>query len=388
MLFQLKKGQKGRLLARTLPAMVWFVALAAVALLFRHQSERVELKGIAFSYEQTINSVETGYLRSIPVSLYQEVKKGDTLAIIKENTVAREEFIDASLQAQKATAEAELERLKAELEAAEDRLLLDIYGHKSDVAVMERRLAVDLERTRLEILGIKTTLEPDRLTLKDREVEIEIVKNLLAQNAAENYELQKAQVQYDVLKQKVTQTELLLDEAEKNYDLAHRRKDEFEQSIPVSPQLSSRVLNPIRKAILVQERRLVELIKQRDIIVLTAPFDGIINTLNYKQGQTVVRGDAIMTIVKPTPETIITWVSQRDMNRFGLNMKVKVVSLNSPYQTFESQISHISPFVELLPERLWRNPTFPEWGRSVQIPIQPSFVCIHNEVVGVKTIVQ
>lgn len=383
MLFQQRNR---RLLSRVLPVLVWIVSLCFVVLLFKQQSARVELKGIAFSYEQVINTTETGYLRSIPVTLYQEVKKGDTLAIIKENTVAREEYINASLQAQRNTAEAELERLKAELEAAEDRMLIDQFEQKNEITAMERRLAVDLERTRLEVLEIKSQLEPDKLTLKDLEVEIEIVKSLIKDRAAEEYELQRVQAQHDILKEKVSQTEHLLAQAQKNYESAQLRKDEFDQSVPLSPELSDKELAPIRKAILVQENKIVELIKQRDIIVLTAPFDGIINTLNYKAGQTVVRGDAIMTIIKPTPEFITAWVRQKDMERFSQNIKVKVVSHSSNHQSFVSQISHISPSVEMIPQRLWQNPSIPEWGRVIQIPIQPNFVCSHNEIVGIRTI--
>ncbi|MCD6174811.1 MAG: HlyD family efflux transporter periplasmic adaptor subunit [Planctomycetes bacterium] len=380
--------KESKLLTRVLPVLVWVSAAVAVSVLFLHQSETAQLKGIAFSHEQTINSVETGYLRSIAVSLYQEVKKGDTLAVIKENTVAREEYVDAMLQARRTTAEAELEQLKAELTAAEDRLLIDQFERDSDTTSLERRLAVDLERARLEVLEIRSTLEPDRLTLKDLQVEIEIVNRLVSEQATEEYELQKAQTQYDILKEKVDQTQALLDQAQTNYELAQLRKDELDQKIPVSPLLSDRELAPIRKAILVQEKRIAELIKQRGIIVLTAPFDGIVNTLNYKPGQTVVRGDTIMTIVQPTPDSITAWIPQKNIGQFARNMKVKVVSLNAPRQTFISQISNMSPSLELIPQQLWRNPTVPEWGRSIQVPVQPSFACIHNEIVGITTILQ
>ena len=152
--------------------------------------------------------------------------------------------------------------------------------------------------------------------------------------------------------------------------------------------MSDTELAPIRKAILVQEKRLAEFIQQRDIIILTAPFDGIVNALNYKPGQTVVRGDPIMTIVNPTPDSITAWVPQKNIGQFVQNMKVKVISLNAPRQSFVSQISNMSPSLELIPQQLWRTPTVPEWGRSIQIPVQPSFACIHNEIVGITTVLQ
>ena len=385
MRFRLKQG---KLLTRLLPVFVWVMAIVLVGVLFLYQSETVQLKGIAFSHEQIINTTETGYIRSIPVKLYQEVKKGDTLAIIKENTVAREEYDHSLLLAERATAEAELEQLKAELIAAEDRLYLDKADRNNDITVTERRLAVDMERARLEALEIKADLGPDRLTLKDLEVELEIVQRLVAEQASEEYELQKIQAQCDIFRESVAQKEVLLAQAEANYEAAMLRKDEFEQATPISPQLSDKELAPIRKAILVQERRLAEFIQQRDIIILTAPFDGVVNALNYKSGQTVVRGDPIMTIVNPTPDSITAWVPQKKMERFVQNMKVKVVSLNTPQRSFVSQISNISPAMELMPQQLWQNPTIPEWGRPIQVTIQPNFACAHNEIVGITTVIQ
>jgi multidrug resistance efflux pump len=377
---------QGRLIARILPVGVWFIALVGVVILFQNQSMRIELKGIAYSYEQQINTVETGYIRSIPVTLYQEVKKGDTLAIIKENTLAREEYIDGMLQARKGTAEAKLERLKAELAAAEDRLIVGEFERANEITTMQRRLSVDIESARLELLEIKTTLEPDRLKLKDLEVEIEIVKSLLADGAAEEYELQKVQALYDVMTETIRQTEDLLSQAQRGYESALLRKDEFDQTVPRRPQLADKELAPIRKAILVQEKEIAELIKQRDVIVLTAPFDGIINTMTYKAGQTVVRGEPIMTLVKPTPGLITTWVTQNQMARVEMNMKVQVASLVPPYQSFQSQISNIGASMEIIPQRLWKDQAVPEWGRSVEIPIQPGFNCIHNEILGIKTV--
>jgi multidrug resistance efflux pump len=380
------KLRQGKLITKFLPAMVWTAAIVAVGFLFVFQSETIELKGIVFSHEQTINSVETGYIRSIPITLYQEVKQGQTLAVIKENTVAREEYNNTLLKAQKSTAEAELKQLKAELIAAENRLILNNSDRDNDLIAMERRYAVDLEGARLKVLQIRASLEPDRLALKDIEVEIEIVNSLLKEGAAEKYELQKVQATHAILKEKVTQTEQLLAQAEKNYADTELRKDEFEQKIPVRPLLADKELEPIRKSILVQESKIEELLTQRDIIVLTAPFDGIINTLACKPGQTVVRGDEIMTIVKPSPDVITTWVRQEDMHLFTLNAKVKVVSLNEPSMTFISQVSNVSSSIEEIPERLWKYPKMTEWGRSVQIPIRSSFACIHNEVVGIKLV--
>ena len=379
--FQIKKY---RLFAKLIPILVWLGAVGTVVVLFQNQSGHTHLKGIAYSVQQTINTTETGYLCSVPVQLYQQVRQGDTLAVIKENTIAQEEYVNTLLHAQKETAEAELTQLKAELAAAEARLLMAQFEQGNEVTAKQSELAVDLEKARLQVLEINSVLEPDKLTLKDLEVEIGVVKNLVSEKVAVQYELQTLQSEHDVLAKRVKCNQELLAQAQEDYAAAQLRKDEFEQRLPIAPRLSDVELNPIRKAILVQEKKINELIEQRGIIVLTAPFDGIVSTLNCKSGQAVVCGDSIMTIIKPVADKITTWVPQEKMDQYTLDKEVQVISANAPYDTFVSQISNINASLEEMPQRLWKHPEIPEWGLPVEIPVQPDFACINNEIVKIK----
>ena len=369
-----------------MPVIIWFAALVGAGYLFVDQSETVRLKGIVCCDEQIINSVETGYISSLPVKLFQQINEGDTIAVIKENTSAKDSYVNATLLARKATEEAELERLRSELIAAQQNLIQEESDLISDHKSMERRLAIDLENARLQILEIKLGLEPDKLALKDIEVEIEIVNKLLKEDAAEEYELQRIEAQHKILASKVAQQEKLLASAKDNYEYAQIRKDEFEHKYPLRPKLSEVELAPIRNAIIVQERKIAELMKQQDVIVLTAPFNGIITCLDYKAGQTVVRGDPIMKIVKPTPTSITAWLPESQMKLLDERSKVEVVSLDKPHLKFESHISNVSIAIEEIPQRLWDDPAIPKWGRAIQIPVQPGFMSLHNEIVGIRLV--
>lgn len=361
---------------------IWLGAVAASCVLFVKETDRTVLRGIAYSYEQSINTVETGYIRSINVKLYERVTKGQTLAVVKENTLAREEYINASLEAQRATAEATLDQLKAELSAAEVELAQEQAQFADEKLAMDRRLSVDFEGARLAVLEIKSDLAPERLELKDLQVQIDIINKLIASDAAEPYELAVAQAAYERVSAEVAAREVLLAQAEKDLVAAQARLDEAGAYVPLSPKLADARLEPIRKAIIVQEMAIEEILNQRDIIVLTAPFDGYINEMICLEGQTVVRGEPIMTIVREKPEYVVAWLSENQ--RAVVNQKVEIVSLANPTMAFQSQISDVSPSIGELPERLWLNPKVPEYGQAVTIPFQPDFACLHNEMVGIK----
>lgn len=380
MTLQIRQGK----IVRTLPVVVWLLASMAVGYLFVHQAERTELTGIVYSQEQIINSQESGYVRYLPVNLFQTVKKGDTLAIIKETSVAREQYNNDFVQAQRATAEAELFSLQAQLRAAEEELHNQKFDTKNNIASISHQIAIDVEKARLEVLKIRSTLEPAKLQLKDYEVEIEIVTYLLKNEAAEQYELERAQSQYNILQEQISRDEELLVAAEKMVEIAMIRKEEFNEQQGIGYLVSDKQLEPIRAAIVAQELRIKELMEVFDTVVLTAPFDGIVNTLNFKPGQAIMSGEPIMTIVKPNPDYIVAWVPHYDINNFELNAPVRVFSQRIPIISFESQISHTNASIELMPENLWLNQTTPTWGRKIQIPVMPGFSCLHNEIVGIK----
>ena len=220
MILKIRQGK----FTRVLPVFIWIAAVAAVGVLFVNQAQRSELPGISYSYEQTINCKESGYIRYLPVALYQPVKQGDTLAIIKENSIARENYNDDLLHAKQATALAELERLKKDLGAAEESLELEKYTLNNQTAAMTMDLAIAVENARIAVLEIKANLEPDKLALKDLEIEIQIVKSLQEQGASEEYELEKTQTQYDILNSKIEENKKLLAAAQKALEKAELRK--------------------------------------------------------------------------------------------------------------------------------------------------------------------
>lgn len=380
MKFRLKKG---RLLSRTLPVFAWFAALAAVAVLFQHQGAQVDFAGLVVAHEQAISVAETGYIKSLPVRLYEEVKQGDTLAVVEIVTIGQEEYNSELIEAKRATARAELERLQSELEAVEVELEAEQADRNRDQYAIQRRLAVDLEDARLAILEVKTELEPARTQLTDMEMEVRIAEELFEDNAIESYEVQKIKSEAEIVRQKVTAYEELLKEAEASFATCQLRLDEYRQTAPMPAAISER-LEPLAKAVNVQEKFIEELVRPRDTVVITAPFDGVVSNLTYKAGQAVMQDIPIMTVVKPTPEYVAAWVPQQKIRDLRVDMPVEIVSRAIPHISAKSRISHISPSMEMKPERMWRSPDYPEWGQVVIIPIQPGMKLVPNEIVSIK----
>jgi multidrug resistance efflux pump len=370
----------GRTQLRFLPMLVWIIAMIGVIALFYTRSARLEVPAIAEADEHTVASTAPGLLFKLPVNLYEGVTQGQTVAIVKIYTNPAD---DTRVEADKAAAEGELQRLKAQLAAADEKLKSEAAQQEFKYADTLRQLAVDVERNRIAQLEVRTTLEPDEVTLRSYELDIKITKDLLAKGAVEAYELQKLQTQYEALAVKIEANKKELVQAEDNLKKAEQRQVEFAQNKP-TPVLQSILLDPIRKEILVQERRIVELLKERDTMVIQAPFDAVVSNIFRRPNETVMGGEPILTLAKRQPRNILAFAARGFYSTAKEDMRVQVIKGTYPQKVFESQVISVGPTIEKIPPQLWQSPTYPEWGRPILIAYYNEMELVPNELVWVR----
>lgn len=383
----------GSLRLHILPVFIWLAAVAGVVALFQHRAQRFEVLGMAQGQVRQIATTCIGRLKSVPVGLFQNVKKGDTVAII--DTVLDNEHLEAEL----ATVSAEVQHLMAQLVPAQETLLAEEADRKSDWIARYRRFSVDVEQARLNILEIKTLIETDRMLLEDWDLEVQVSQELLDKKAVTSYDLQKAKVQYDALAKKIEENEKLLAGAEEDLKQAQLRRDEFARQQPHYPEVDS-ALEVIRKAIMVQEKLVEQLLARRTPLVLKSPIDGRVIQVHgrprdvalrrpgevvlRKDGEVVLAGEPILTIAETKPREIIAYAGLRQLGLIRQGMKVQLVKNTEPQQIATSEVTHLGATLERMPEYLWQVPNIPQWGRPILIRIPPGLKLLPGEVVGIR----
>ncbi|MEJ5259826.1 MAG: HlyD family efflux transporter periplasmic adaptor subunit [Anaerohalosphaeraceae bacterium] len=378
--------RKGHILTGLLPVLVWLAALAAVCYLFFYRHGRFSTVGIAGSQTCVFTAPDSGWVISVPVHLYQSVRRGQPLAVLRLLAPAEIERTRAQLEAEKAAALTELEYRKLQAEQMIRQLAAGQSRERLEQLYREHQMALDAERTRLLILEIQTRLEPARIQLKDLENEQRVLEELLARKAIEPYELQKVRVQAEALAVQIAQDQQRLEQARQDYQTLQERLEAFRASagsVSPEPMLS---LEPLRRAIVQQEKRLEELSAVHFDVVLEAPFDGIVASVGCTPGQTVSRDMPILTLVAPSVDFVTAWVPQEQGASITLRQPVEIIKTSAPRKVLRSEVAEIGPMVELMPERLWKNPTIPEWGRPVRIPVHPDMQLLPNELVGIRGI--
>ena len=379
----------GRLHLHILHILVWLGVVACVVMLFRHRSQRFEILGIAQGRIHQVSAPVDGRLKIVSVELFEDVGKGQTLAVLD----------DTQLNAQITVIHAEIEHLTSQLLSTQDTMLAEAANLETDAIAAQRRFNVDVENARLRILEQKALIETDKVTLEDLAVEVKIATELLEKDIIAPYELQKAQVFYNVVAKRIEENLHLLAQAEQDLQQARRRRDEFAQRQPLHPSVDS-ALEIIRKQVAVQEKIIDELSVQREALIITSPVDGKVIQIQVnanqaavrrpgedvlrKSGEVVLAGDPILVVAETEPTEIVAYIGQEQLAKVKETMVVQLIKNTEPAQIASSQVIRLGPTMELMPQQLWLNPNIAQWGRLVLIKIPPGLKLLPGETVGIR----
>jgi len=81
---------------------------------------------------------------------------------------------------------------------------------------------------------------------------------------------------------------------------------------------------------------------------------------------------------------ILAYVDEGAGSHAAADVRVRLASVSNPEQVAESIILRVGPDVELLPERLWANPSRPQYGRAIVIAAVPSLDLRPGELLSVR----
>jgi len=392
-----------RLRLHLFPILVWLGAVACVIGLFTRRSQRFEIVGMARSPVLHVSVNCEARLKTVPVKLFENVKKGQTVAIV--NTVLDNEQPRIELQTQLDAILAEIEHLSAQLVPTQETLMAEESDRVINRITRMRTFDIDIENARIQILSLRSQIASDRIVLDDLAMEEKIVRDLVEQKAIAHYEHEKTQVQYHALAKKVEENENLLEQAKSDLLQAQQRRDEYAKSLPFNPSVDD-ALKVIRKQIAVQERLTdgvlaqIKALEARESLELKAPIDGVVIPVQQqanealmrrpgekimgRPGEVVTAGEPILAIAEARPSEIIAYIGDRLLGQVKENMPVELIKNREPLQIARSQITQIGPTMELMPERMWLNPNMPQWGLPVSIEIPEGLELISGEMIGIR----
>jgi len=377
--------RNSRLFLRFLPVLVWLGAVAGVAGLFHRRIAQFEIVGIANAEVHDVGTNTRARLVSVRVQLFKKVNKGDPVAVV--NTVLDDERIEAA----KAVIQAEIKSTEAQRTELRKNYEAEILNRQSEWWAEMRAFTADVVAARLRIEDTKTVLENDRATREKMQREIRIFEIENAANFGTDTTLynkfNEMKANLKTLEEKIKWDEGVLAKHEEKLEDANDARERYIKYLPQAGTDPNEAQHFTDLVIAALQQELNELEERQRELVLTAPCDGFISNINTQVGEVVILPDfPAVTITEEKPSSIIAYVSENMVGHFAGRKEVEIVKGSLPKQIGRSEIINVGPRVEQLPQRLWRNPNIPQWGRAIQIEIPIGMKLLPNELVVVRVL--
>jgi multidrug resistance efflux pump len=374
--------RSSRLFLRVLPVLVWLSAVLCVVGLYHRRTARFEIVGLAQPEVRQVAATCGARLISVPVQLFDKVSEGDTVAVL--SVVLDDERVEAEM----ATIQAEMDLLEAQLLELRRNYLADVNNRESEWWAEMRAFTADVVMAKQNIIDANTTLENNLTVLEKMNQEITsfTIKHqadLGTDNVIYN-QWQTIKANRDKLMEQVERDRGILAKYQEELKAAEERREKYWNYKPYAgtdDEDAQRVIDLAKEAL---KRRKDELKERKEKLVLTAPCDGYISDIPGRIGEAVMQGVEILRIAEKKPRAIIAYAGEAVVGQLAIGKQVEVVKGSKPPQIGASEVTYIGPAVEQMPQRLWRNPNFPQWGRPMLIEIPSDMKLIPGEMVGIR----
>jgi len=332
------------------PTLAFVAVLGITVWLWGKNLANPVVMGQAESVVAEVSSPVPGRISELNVTLFQEVKAGDVVAVVD----ATEPMV---LSNTVAVLRAEMELLRAE-------------------AGLDNGDKIRLADFRLSWMIQRAELASAQARLIYARAEFERASALAAEKIDATDTLDKARSDRDQLALEVEQKTLAVEAAEKTW----RTLDSVSAN-DESPAL--------RAALAVAEQKLLLAESQLQPITLTAPFSGCVSKVEKLAGSTVLEGVPIITVASTIPNRIIGYLSQPLRIEPKVGMRAEVRSRGLVRKVGEAQVTDIGPRMELFdaPLRIRGMGAAQERGLPVIISIPPNMSIRPGELVDIRLLV-
>jgi len=358
---------------RTLPLLVWSTCAVVVLIMLVSRASHVEYVGLARAMEYEISTSAPATLETIVVDLYDSVEQGDVVAKLD----------DSQLLAAIHTAEAEIAKLTADMQAAHATLFTGTGQNTKGWATDLRRFQIDEERLRLEILSQKIGIESSRVEEERLALRIGRARTLLDAGLMSQADFDIASLEHARVQTELEKAEVLLSQTEEDYREAQERRQSFEGNLDQVPE-DEPMLRPLKEAINVEMRRLEEIEVLRQATILHSPVAGQVSQILCQRGQAVEPGEPILLVAERSVREVVAYLDEQAGSEIRENTPVLMAYPNGQGVLAESVVVRVSPAIQELPLRLWRNPRVPDYGRAVVIAASPDMGLTPGQRVDVK----
>ncbi|MCL5096237.1 MAG: HlyD family efflux transporter periplasmic adaptor subunit [Candidatus Omnitrophica bacterium] len=323
---------------QVLPVLVFVSSLITVIVMWREYVAPPTLVGEVEPVQARVASKQPGTLVELRVTHLQQVKAGDPVARV---LIAEPKVLATRL----AVIQAEVGLIRSGMSPVVD----------------QQRNALDYEQLRLNWLKERVDLATARVNLQLAEAELKRMAELSQDKVVSDSSLDQARTTKDGLQVEVQERSKMVDAAEE----ALRRLNTIGE-VPARGQVTNSN-DPVQAAIDVQVAKLQQTEAELSPIVLTAPIGGTVSMVYHQSGETIMAGEAILTISAPQSDRIVGYLRSPVPLDLGVGMTVQVRSRSIRREVRPAKILQIGSQMEVITTPLLRPGISFEMGLPILI---------------------
>lgn len=273
---------------------------------------------------------------------------------------------------------AESRQLESQLAATLLQAKLDQDDRHYERNVDARRMAVDIERLKLELLDRDAMIASDRIDVERRDEKIKLTEELVSKGSQAEFELFTERMRRDIVTATIAGNEKARAEAAIQLKAAQDRAKLLPQIVDPEFEL---LLKPIKEGQAVLQARMTELEVEADALKIRSPIAGTITAIFFRPGQAVRAGQPILTVGKEVSPRIIAYIRPNQRIDPKPDMTVTVRARSNPTLVAQATVDIVGPQFESIPIHHLVNPAVPEVGLPVSIHLPSEFKLRPGEIV-------
>lgn len=333
------------------PFAVWCTVMGTAAWLWRDLHTGAALgyvEGVAYN----VTSLEPGRIASLSVSPGQHVRAGEVIATLDSSA------LDAEIQ----SIEGERLRVEAELLAAASQSRLEVGETSRNIEE-----SVDAAEVARQTARAERSVSVAELAALD--AQIETVRDLVDKRMADRRDLAALAVEQAGLRKEIQVADGLIRQLDAQAAAARARRD----GIPLDAGVKA--TQPLRAELEVIKGMREVLAVRKESLTLRAPGPGEVSAIYLRPGELVVEGSVVMTINGPAelggtgPAVVYVCASEAQSAPVRVGEAVALSPPQGGAAVLTGHVDRLAPAVTLLPERCWKDPRQPLWGRGIYITV-------------------
>ena len=132
------------------------------------------------------------------------------------------------------------------------------------------------------------------------------------------------------------------------------------------------------------KKELEEMQKQQEELIQIAKEDWVVGDVNVRDGEKVSSFAPIVTLAHKSPTLVRGYINEQIYQNMDLGEAVKVTTLAGTGKAVVGEVVGLSSRIVAFPERMWKMPEMPVYGREVTIKIPENNPFLLGEMVTIS----